>query len=135
MNKINQESAKSVNSEASQLLLNMFHELSEDIYCAGWSANIEFYLWEITLETDKNTSTFLRENLKDYQIKELSRLSNLCQGWWVWKDPQGETFVSLDEMGQLYKNWKNFRPKVTPIIEDDPENSNGIMYKLRQIKL
>ncbi|EAZ88310.1 GAT domain-containing protein [Crocosphaera chwakensis] len=68
-------------------------------------------------------------------MQELIRLSNLCQGWWVWKDPQGETFVSLNEIQQLYESWKNSRPKVTPILEDNTENPNKIMYKLRQIKI
>ncbi len=134
MNKINQQLRKSVNSEAAKELLDIFYQLFR-ISHAGWLSDIEFFLWESTLGNEEELPTFAWKTLKQYEVNELIRLSNLCQGWWVWKDPQGETFVSLNEIQQLYKNWKNSRPKVTPIIEDDTENPNGIMYKLRQVKI
>ena len=134
MNRIEKEIAKSINPEAAKELLDMFQKLSEMIYCAGWSANIEFYLWDATIKI-KNSSSSSLENFKRYQVQEIIRLSELCQGWWFWKEPEGQTFVSLEEMKQLYESWKNSRPEVTPILEDDIGNPNGIMYKLRQIKI
>ncbi len=134
MNRIEKEIAKSVNPEAAKELLDRFHELSTKQY-AGWAIDLEYFLWESTLQVDDNPSTFSWRSLKRYQGQEMILLSKLCQGWWVWKDPEGETFVSLAKMEQLYERWKNSRPEVTPILEDDTENPNGIMYKLRQIKI
>ncbi|MDJ0601937.1 MAG: hypothetical protein QNJ37_24240 [Crocosphaera sp.] len=134
MNRINQELRKSVNSEAAKDLLDIFYQLSR-ISCAGWLSDIEFFLWKSTLKNEGKLPTFAWKTVKQYEVNELIRLSNLCQGWWVWKDPQGEKFVSLNEMEQLFENWKNSRPAVPPLLEDDTENPTGIMYKLRQIKI
>lgn len=97
--------------------------------------DIEHFLWESTLQINENPSTFSWRSLKRYQVLEIIRLSDLCKGWWVWKDPDGETFVSLDEMKQLYEGWKSSSSELAPLLENETENPNFLMYKLRQVKI
>ncbi len=134
MNRIEKEIAKSPNPEIAKELLDRFHELSTK-QSAGWAIDLEYFLWESTLQVEDNPSTFSWRSLKRYQVQEIIQLSKLGQGWWVWKEQEGETFVSLDEMEQLYERWKNSRPEVTPLLENEQENPNSIMDKLRQIKI
>ena len=134
--RLEQEARKSVNPEAAKELLDIFHSLSSN-YGAGWQWDIELSLWESTLQIDDNLPTFAWKTLKKYELNEIIRLSQLCQGWWAWKETEGESFVSLDEIQGLYDKWKckKSKPVATPKKGPEPphENPNGIMYNLRNL--
>ncbi|EAZ88309.1 hypothetical protein [Crocosphaera chwakensis] len=62
MNRIEKEMAKSLDSEAAKELLDIFHELSAKKY-AGWAMDLEYFLWESTLQINDNPSTFSWKSL------------------------------------------------------------------------
>lgn len=81
---------------AAKALLQAIEVISEDEWCAGWMADIEFMLWR-DIEEGRNDR------------HQLKALSEACGGWWAWQDrgkESKETFVPLEEWTGKYAAWK-----------------------------
>lgn len=94
------EKAKDV--AAATALLGVIRDLSEELYCAGWMAGIEYELWgdimdpRAELADPPSYSAHDRQAMIDYGTK--------AHGWWYWDhEINTELFVTLEEMRDLYK--------------------------------
>ena len=101
------ELAATVNTEVlepkEQLQIEI-SEISEAGYCAGWTRDIEFYLWKIVLnglETEFGIKT-----ITEQEIANLRTLAEQSGGWWRWSDEENkEVFIGLDEWQTIYRQF------------------------------
>lgn len=95
-----------------QELYELMHHISEDCYCAGWMAELEYALWRMVL----NPRGDLRYGMGDVPLSDiwmLRELANELGGWIVWwddadepgldNDGWGPRFVTMDEWEVLQK--------------------------------
>lgn len=76
-------------------LLMLMTGISEEAWCAGWMAGLEYSLWNAKAGQIYGTLT-----MTERHVSLLKLLSDEAGGWWTWKDGIGATFVPEDE-------WKN----------------------------
>lgn len=77
------------------LLKKLMSAISEDYWCAGWTYDLEYRLWEAV--TGKRTGVCNHE-----EIEQLKYLSEKCGGWIVWDEQsKGEKFVPIGEWRRL----------------------------------
>lgn len=90
------------NEDAAWRLCSLVRTISENCYCAGWSVGIEYELWE-QMETGQSYSCGPGPD----DLEQLRELSERAGGWWVWKDGDGEIFVTHKNWTErLYPNWR-----------------------------
>lgn len=94
--------AKSKHPEAANQLLRIMRDISEDRFCAGWLAGLEFRLWE-AIGSEAPEDAFVDET----DILHLRVYHMECDGWWVWwhdeaSPAQGPVFVTYDEWNTIY---------------------------------
>jgi hypothetical protein len=79
-------------------------EISEAGYCAGWTNNIEFFLWQAVLNGSE-----VEFGVATITIQELTHLRSLSEqsgGWWHWSDEvNGSVFVTLDKWQEIYQQF------------------------------
>src|SRR5688572_4869157 len=83
-------------------LADYMSSLSEDAYCAGWMAGLEYALWEAVLGI-RSEYGFLDFDKK--HRSRLHRLSDLCSGWIVFDDETGESWISRAEWERRFSGW------------------------------
>ena len=101
------EIAATVNTEAleaKEQLQVEISEISEAGYCAGWTRDIEFYLWKIVL--DGSETEFGFKTISGEEIANLRTLAEQSGGWWHWSDKENNTaFITLDEWQEMYQQF------------------------------
>ena len=75
-------------------LASLMSEISERCYCAGWMTGLERALWSML---DSEDRSYGQDEVTADEARQLRELSEACGGWIVWRDPDGETFVTLAE--------------------------------------
>ena len=85
--------------ERQRALADFMSELSEEAYCAGWMAGLEYALWRAVLEGPRRYG-FLDINAE--QIKRLRDLAGQCHGWIVFDDDAEESWLPMDEWEKRY---------------------------------
>ena len=85
-------------------LAEYMSEISEDAYCAGWIAELEFDLWRIINSYPQNFGLLF---ISSSTIEELKSLSEKCNGWIYWSDNEGMCFMPLDEWQEYYSDSNN----------------------------
>ena len=90
--------------EPKEQLSSKIWEISEAGYCAGWTDNIEFFLWQAVLNSSE--TEFGVKTITEQEIANLRSLSEQSGGWWHWSDEENEAvFVSLDEWQVIYQQF------------------------------
>ena len=88
------------------LITSLISEISEEIYSAGWYADIEFDLWAWV-----NDESTIPEGINHRVIKkdlvELQLLSNKLKLWAYWHEKYEEKSIAIMEWEQLYKRKKS----------------------------
>ena len=101
------EIAATVNTEAleaKEQLQVEISEISEAGYCAGWTRDIEFYLWKIVL--DGSETEFGIKTITTQEIANLRTLAEQSGGWWHWSDKENKSvFITLDEWQEIYQQF------------------------------
>ena len=101
------EIAATVNTEAleaKEQLQVEIGEISESGYCAGWTRDIEFYLWKIVL--DGSETEFGFKTISGEEIANLRTLAEQSGGWWHWSDKENKAvFITLDEWQEIYQKF------------------------------
>ncbi|PSB26101.1 hypothetical protein [Chlorogloea sp. CCALA 695] len=101
------EIAATVNTEAlepKEQLQVEIGEISEAGYCAGWTRDIEFYLWKIVL--DGSETEFGIKTITTQEIANLRTLAEQSGGWWHWSDKENKSvFITLDEWQEIYQQF------------------------------
>ena len=103
------ESAEAERREPAEAeaLLSVVHDISEDMWCAGWYTNLEFILWSAVLGDKRWRQA---TGFPHLAARRLAFLSSECAGWWVhcstvdckWEECGGRVFLPLDEWRALY---------------------------------
>jgi hypothetical protein len=88
---------------AQRQLADYMSDLSEDAYCAGWMAGLEYALWEALLGA--RTGYGMLE-LSDEQRARLRQLSDDCAGWIVFDERAEETWLAMPDWAQQFAAWK-----------------------------
>ena len=90
--------------EPKEQLSSKIWEISEAGYCAGWTDNIEFFLWQAVLngsETDFGVKT-----ISEQEIAHLRTLAEQSGGWWYWSDAENKAvFTTLDKWQEIYQQF------------------------------
>lgn len=92
--RIQLECDRSCDPMAARKLLELFHRHSEDIWFAGWMNGLDIALWDLVTGASKSWGV---DSFSESEISELRDLSCVCQGWWTFKETQGEKFLTLEE--------------------------------------
>ena len=79
-------------------LADYMSELSEQAYCAGWMAGLEFALWEAL---HGQRSEYGQLAFTEAHRQELKSLSESIGGWIVFDDEREESFVSCEQWKQM----------------------------------
>lgn len=84
----------------------LMSDLSEDYWCAGWLIGLEQDLWEQLKTNDQPVdpdAEFFGFGSEDSRrrLEEIGEAAARCDGWIVWKEGAGETFVTFEEWGQI----------------------------------
>lgn len=90
-------------SPNARALADRMSEISEETWCAGWMHELEFTLWAAL---DSETAEG-RLKLTSVQVADLKALSNACHGWIVFRDDNGETYLSLPEWESRFAAWSS----------------------------
>jgi hypothetical protein len=82
--------------------------ISEDAYCAGWNANLEYDLWAILTERIDPQLGF--KTLDEYDLARLRDLHLKACGWVVWRrddkpEDSGNYFVTTEEWEPIFEKW------------------------------
>ena len=88
-------------------LADYMSNLSERSYCANWMDGLEYVLWSAIVEGPR-TYGFLE--ITDEHIAKLKALSDVCGGWIIFDDAEGESFVPLDKWLGIYESNQNQTP-------------------------
>lgn len=110
------------NEDAAWRIASMIRQISDDYYASGWDCGIEYSLWEM-LEAESLGGLGAARmlgigELPESDLEQLRALSERAHGWWVWKDGDGEIFVTLKHWTEhLYPAWKAEQEKQ---VEDAP---------------
>ena len=91
-------------TEAAQKLAHYMSQLSEDGYCAGWAAGLEYELWWFI--TEHGPTPFGNIELTAAHIQRLREMSESCGGWIYFHRHDGETFIPLSEWLKMYEQEK-----------------------------
>lgn len=83
--------------EAAKELAALMSEISENQYCAGWEAGLEFSLFAFAYEGAEYGDG---PSLK--QRQGLIELARRCGGWWVWDN--NLRFIRMEEWTEMYKS-------------------------------
>ena len=81
-------------------LADYMSELSELAYCAGWMKGLEYVLWSAIV--DGRPREYGRLRIHNKHTARLKELSDACDGWIVFDDDKGETFVPLADWLRVY---------------------------------
>lgn len=108
---VNNEDFQKIAKE--KLLLDMSN-LSEDMYCAGWLIGLEYYLWQkweeikdLPIDDTREKTNYLSD-WPNNRVREIVKLAQICNGWWVWNDEdEHKKFVPMEEWLKQYEHWKN----------------------------
>lgn len=104
--------ALSKDKDIADLLRALMSDLSEAMWCAGWSSDLEFTLWGMLLEGGKGTSPCrsFEDRLSKPEAVKLRSLSRRAGGWWMhWEAPGGAggpVFVPMAEWRKVYASYK-----------------------------
>lgn len=100
--------------DAAFLLVAQMRELSEQMWCAGWSSGLEFDLWFEVLRGGVDpvpVGMVGPSNLTCLEAVKLRELARRAGGWWMWwQEPKGcagvresgEVFVPMAEWRKVY---------------------------------
>ena len=87
----------------SDLLRDCISSISQDYFCAGWQAEIEFLIWHLVSGNPTLPASFERWNLEGLSAgtrADLRFLSDRAGGWHTF-----ESFVETDDWISSYKTW------------------------------
>jgi hypothetical protein len=73
--------------------------LSELAYCAGWTDGLEFALWKMVIDGPYQYGQF---RFSHEHKETLVELSSACNGWIMFRDQLGETFVPIDQWLEIF---------------------------------
>ena len=97
--------ADTVSTEEKELkeqLSSKIWEISEAGYCAGWTRDIEFYIWKIVL--DGSETDFGVKTISKQEIANLRTLAEQSGGWWHWSSEENKAvFIPLDKWQEIYQ--------------------------------
>jgi len=88
-------------------LAKYMSELSEEAYCAGWMADLEYNLWEAVLGLRR---AYGRTTISHAKKERLRALCDACAGWIVFENGVGETWLPLDAWEQRFSEWQQDKP-------------------------
>ncbi|PSB30116.1 hypothetical protein C7B70_17115 [Chlorogloea sp. CCALA 695] len=96
--------AKTEDLDPKEQLQVEISEISEAGYCAGWTRDVEFYLWKIVI--DGSETEFGVKTISEQDIANLRTLAKQSGGWWHWfKKENNAVFVTLDEWQEIYQQF------------------------------
>jgi hypothetical protein len=84
-------------------LADFMSELSEEAYCAGWMAGLEYALWEVVLGERKEYGWLAIG--EDHRAR-LRQLADDCGGWVIFDDETEETWLAMAEWQARFVLWK-----------------------------
>jgi hypothetical protein len=84
-------------------LMEYMSDLSEEAYCAGWMANLEYELWAAVTG---GPTKYGRAVVDAFAIDKLQRLSNQCGGWIVFDDEAGPRWLPLEDWRRRFAEWR-----------------------------
>jgi hypothetical protein len=84
-------------------LAEYMSELSEEAYCAGCMADLEYNLWEAVSVVRR---TYGRTTISHAKKERLRALCDDCAGWIVFESGVGATWLPLDAWEQRFKEWQ-----------------------------
>jgi len=88
-------------------LAEYMSELSEAAWYAGWMDGLEFALWEAYLDVRMEYGCLV---LTPAHRERLRALSRACDGWIVFNDRLGETWVPTTEWQRQFFAWQGTNP-------------------------
>ena len=73
--------------------------LSELAYCARWMDGLEIALWKLVID---GPYKYGQCNLSNEHKETLVELSSACNGWIMFHDQRGETFVPINQWLEVF---------------------------------
>lgn len=90
-------------------LADFMSELSERCYAAGWMENLEYVLWETTLNGPRDYGQF---RILEDDIHQMIQLSNNCNCWIYFDDSNEETSIPLRKWVDMYEETILTKPNI-----------------------
>jgi len=81
-------------------LADLMSDISEEAYCAGWMANLEYVLWDAVLNGERQYGRYF---IKQKDIDALITLSHLTDSWIYFDDDNEETAMPLNSWRERFK--------------------------------
>lgn len=105
---------------ARDLLRTCMRDLSEELLCAGWTTDMEHYVWREAVVRQQPICLAGPNRATAQETTLVALLIDLAGGIWCWDDAQGrEVFVELaaflerhEEWVKRSGQWKSMRPAV-----------------------
>jgi hypothetical protein len=86
-------------------LLKLMQDLSERCYCVGWMNDTEAALWDAA--TKETAQEWGMSKITKREANRLYRLAKETNGWWIWNNDHGNTFIQLHAWRKHYeKHWE-----------------------------
>lgn len=101
-------------------LAYMMSEISEDCWCAGWIAGLEFSLWEMVSRGE--TREWGQSMITRDELSKLKAESDKIGGWIAWDKAVGERFLPTDEWIRLFDDHNR---ELDAWIEEMENNRNA----------
>lgn len=89
-------------------LIAAMSSLSEQAYCAGWMADVEYALWARIVEGPRRYGQL---DVTAEQLSKLRELSATCGGWVYWDEATCETFIPMAQWLEKYAQWRREAPR------------------------
>ena len=89
-------------------LLRLMHQISRDVWSAGWKIGLEYDLWA-AIHGEKPSYPISEEERCD-----LKELAQACGGWWM-RSEEGEVFVDTRKWREIYNKHLNANTPDGPI--------------------
>jgi hypothetical protein len=81
-------------------LYEAMSNISEEIYCAGWMYSWEYPMWGQAFNRPfegMQTRMAINDNVPVSAINRVMELSMKCQGWIIWDNNNGPTWIPIDD--------------------------------------
>jgi hypothetical protein len=100
-----------INGEKQEEMVSLMSDISEECYCAGWMAGLEFAIWRALKDGNLWYGQSEMDKEKLLRIKELSEETG---GWIVWWDEENEEGLCIEEWGERFMpmdEWLDYKRK------------------------
>lgn len=84
-------------------LAQYMSELSEEAFCAHWMTDLEYNLWEAVVGLRRK---YGRITISHAKKQKLRALCDDCEGWIVFENDVGETWLPVEAWQQRFNGWQ-----------------------------